>query len=136
MDRFSGRTFLKLAGAAAGAIVFAPLGSVFAKAKKEGALVSVGTLESFTTGAPVLVRKEGIRTPVIVFRQEGGVSVFSAKCTHAGCTVAVDKSGTYSCPCHGSQFNFDGTVKKGPAKTSLETLVVQVSETGEVLVGE
>jgi Rieske Fe-S protein len=135
MDRFSRRAFLKLAGAAAGALAFAPLGSVFAKTKKEGASVSVGMLESFKTGTPELVEKEGLKAPVIVFRQEGGVSVFSAKCTHLGCTVAVDKSGTYSCPCHGSQFNYDGTVKKGPARKSLATLAVQISDAGEVLVG-
>ena len=136
MNRISRRRFLKLAGAAAGAFVFAPLSSVFAKAKKEGAWVTVGTLESFTTGTPVLVRKFGLRSAVIVYRQEGGVSVLSAKCTHAGCEVAVDRTGTYSCPCHGSQFNYDGTVKKGPAKTNLEALVVQISDTGEVLVGQ
>lgn len=73
---------------------------------------------------------------MIVFRQESGASVFSAKCTHVGYTVVVDKSGTYSCPCHGAQFNYDGTVKKNPTRSSLETLFFQISETREVLVGE
>ena len=43
----------------------------------------------------------------------------SAICTHEGCTVTGFSSGTYTCPCHGSQFDTGGAVKRGPAASSL-----------------
>jgi Rieske Fe-S protein len=45
---------------------------------------------------------------------------FSSKCTHKGCAVNKVADGTIDCPCHGSKFNLDGTVAKGPAKRPLD----------------
>jgi glycine/D-amino acid oxidase-like deaminating enzyme/nitrite reductase/ring-hydroxylating ferredoxin subunit len=47
----------------------------------------------------------------------------SAKCTHAGCTVAWNQlEQCWDCPCHGSQFAADGTVLNGPAMEDLARL--------------
>lgn len=46
---------------------------------------------------------------------------FSMFCTHEGCLTGLS-SGQFNCPCHGSQFNGDGTVKQGPASKSLQQL--------------
>jgi Rieske Fe-S protein len=132
MERFSRRTFMKLAGAAAGVIAFTPLRSVFAKNDVDW--VSVGPLEEFKVGDPVLVDK-GVESPVIIFREMDGIKALSAQCTHKGCTVRVRKNDIYTCPCHGSQFEYDGTVTKGPAQRDLKQLMVKVSEKGELLVG-
>lgn len=47
--------------------------------------------------------------------------VVYGNCTHLGC-VPIGHSGNYegwSCPCHGSQFDAVGRVRRGPAPTNL-----------------
>ena len=47
--------------------------------------------------------------------------IMIANCTHLGC-IPVGESGEYhgwSCPCHGSQFDTAGRIRKGPAPTNL-----------------
>ncbi|PJK20043.1 ubiquinol-cytochrome c reductase iron-sulfur subunit [Mycolicibacterium goodii] len=51
---------------------------------------------------------------------------FSSVCTHAGCTVNQIGDGRINCPCHGSSFNLDGTVAKGPATRPLNAKDVSV----------
>jgi Rieske Fe-S protein len=65
---------------------------------------------------------------VVVTQPTAGVfKGFSAKCTHKGCLVDKVADGTIDCPCHGSKFNLDGSVAKGPATIPLEaeTMTVQ-----------
>jgi Rieske Fe-S protein len=71
---------------------------------------------------------------VVVTQPSAGVfKAFSAKCTHAGCTVNKVADGTIDCPCHGSKFNLDGTVANGPAQTPLATENVAVQGDSIVL---
>jgi nitrite reductase/ring-hydroxylating ferredoxin subunit len=58
---------------------------------------------------------------------------FSAKCTHKGCMVDKVADGTIDCPCHGSKFNLDGTVAKGPAQEPLESENISVQGDSIVL---
>ncbi len=51
---------------------------------------------------------------------------FSSKCTHKGCAVNKVADGTIDCPCHGSKFNLDGSVAKGPADKPLEAKPISV----------
>jgi ubiquinol-cytochrome c reductase iron-sulfur subunit len=47
--------------------------------------------------------------------------VMIALCTHLGC-IPVGDSGDYDgwfCPCHGSQYDSSGRIRKGPAPTNL-----------------
>ena len=46
-------------------------------------------------------------------------NAMTAVCTHEACTVERYQSGTFTCPCHGSQYNTSGTVVKGPAMAAL-----------------
>jgi cytochrome b6-f complex iron-sulfur subunit len=44
----------------------------------------------------------------------------NAVCTHLGCVVPWNKAeNKFKCPCHGSQYNADGMVIRGPAPLSL-----------------
>jgi Rieske Fe-S protein len=131
MERFTRRSFIKFLGAAAGVATLIPLRTVFAQDEKNW--VSVGSLEDFEVGEPVLVKK-GVPKPVIIYRREDSVSALSPKCTHKGCTVAVKKKDTYACPCHGAQYDYTGVVKKGPATRDLDMYDVEVSSSGDVMV--
>lgn len=51
---------------------------------------------------------------------EGALHLFSARCTHLGCTVGWDAGdGVFACPCHGSRFGTEGEVVNGPAARPL-----------------
>ena len=43
----------------------------------------------------------------------------SLTCTHQGCTVQKQANGQFLCPCHGSSYDRDGKLIKGPAKRDL-----------------
>jgi cytochrome b6-f complex iron-sulfur subunit len=60
---------------------------------------------------------------VAVFRDANGVYAISTVCTHLGCIV-TPTAGGFECPCHGSQFEADGSVVKGPAPRGLPWLLV------------
>eukprot|EP00177_Eucheuma_denticulatum_P001679 GFKZ01003018.1.p1 GENE.GFKZ01003018.1~~GFKZ01003018.1.p1 ORF type:complete len:201 (-),score=24.43 GFKZ01003018.1:107-709(-) len=51
----------------------------------------------------------------------------NAVCTHLGCVVPwVPAENKFKCPCHGSQYNFQGKVVRGPAPLSLALAHVDV----------
>ncbi len=65
---------------------------------------------------------------VLVELPDGSYKALSAKCTHMGCTVAFEPTGDYFlCECHGSEFNIDGKVLKGPATKPLPVYIVSIS---------
>jgi cytochrome b6-f complex iron-sulfur subunit len=68
-------------------------------------------------------------------RTDQGVLALYKVCTHLGCLYAWrDQEGKFICPCHGSQFEPDGTYIRGPAPRSLDRFVVQVvGPDGQVL---
>ena len=52
-----------------------------------------------------------------------GFVVFSPICPHLGCRFNWSESANkFLCPCHGSQYNFDGTHVAGPAPRGLDPL--------------
>ena len=58
-----------------------------------------------------------------VVKTEGKVNVFAINCSHLGCSYALNtNANTFDCPCHGSRFNLDGTVLRGPAQFPLSHL--------------
>lgn len=67
---------------------------------------------------------------VAVFRDDQGVYAISRVCTHLGCIVKPTVEG-FECPCHGSRYDRDGLVTKGPAPRPLQWL--EVKEQGGVL---
>lgn len=69
-------------------------------------------------------------SPGIVFlTRDKELRAFSAKCTHAACTVAWQRKNNtelLQCPCHGSQFDTAGQVLNGPAQLPLNRYEVRV----------
>ena len=96
-----------------------------AAAATEGATAPVQAIAR-TADVPV---GSGVIVDDVVITQpaHGTFNGFSAICTHAGCTVAEVVGASINCPCHGSSFNLDGTVAKGPATRPLaaEGIVVR-----------
>ena len=72
---------------------------------------------------------------VIVSKNNKGIKILSSKCTHLGCKINESNGNTLVCPCHGSQYAFDGTVIKGPAGKALKSLPFQINaQTGEITI--
>jgi len=70
-----------------------------------------------STGSAALVNSSSGN--FLVSRAGDQFTALTAVCTHEGCVVSNYQSGTYECPCHGSQYNTNGSVTKGPATRSL-----------------
>lgn len=59
---------------------------------------------------------------VLVSIQDHKIQFLSAQCSHLGCEIKTLKEGKLICPCHGSQFDLQGHVLKGPATKNLSPL--------------
>jgi Rieske Fe-S protein len=94
---------------------------------KQQVLVSAASVDVPVNGALVF---RGER--VVLLRDEKGYYALSLICTHLGCTVTVTED-KLSCPCHGSLFDRQGAVVKGPADKPLVRLEV-VEQNGELRV--
>jgi cytochrome b6-f complex iron-sulfur subunit len=95
---------------------------------------AIATVEELDTDGSVS-SKNFQGTQVVVIRNPTDTSALIAVdslCTHQGCTVAWE-SGAFACPCHGSNFNPDGTVASGPAPEALDIYDAKI-EDGLVLV--
>jgi cytochrome b6-f complex iron-sulfur subunit len=65
-----------------------------------------------------------------------GVMALYKVCTHLGCLYNWNnQEGKFICPCHGSQFQANGTYIQGPAPRSLDRFIVQAVDpnSGNVL---
>jgi len=82
-------------------------------AKSKKTLLTVAAKEIPSNGA--LVYREA---RVAVIRKSGKISAVSLVCTHLGCTVSATPE-QLVCPCHGSSFDWQGAVIKGPADRPL-----------------
>ena len=68
--------------------------------------------------------------PIIVVRKgEDNYHALSVRCTHQGCHVRP-KGDFLTCPCHGSTYDLEGNVIRGPAKASLQRFEVFVTSNG------
>lgn len=98
---------------------------------------SIGTIAELDQNGQLLKEKSTVGA-VLVVRADlaGNLKAVNPTCTHAGCTVAWQKSPKkFTCPCHGSEFDSDGKVVKGPAAKPLKTYQAKI-EGNSVLVKE
>jgi cytochrome b6-f complex iron-sulfur subunit len=70
----------------------------------------------------------------LVHTEEGVLALYKV-CPHLDCLIHWnEQERTFICPCHGSQFDRDGTYLSGPAPRSLDRFVTQVvSADGTIL---
>lgn len=65
---------------------------------------------------------------VVTQASAGDFAAFSTTCPHRGCAVAP-KDGRLDCPCHGSEFDLDGSLVNGPATKPLTSVAVEIRGT-------
>jgi cytochrome b6-f complex iron-sulfur subunit len=70
--------------------------------------------------------------PAVLIHTEDGFLAFGLACTHLGCTVEQKDEG-FECPCHGSRYDDQGYVTRGPSKAPLKRLRVETNETGNLV---
>jgi cytochrome b6-f complex iron-sulfur subunit len=93
--------------------------------RSEAGRLVVALSELAATG-DVLLQAPGMQRPVYLRRLGSGEFVaLLLRCTHAGCQPepAGDR---LTCPCHGSEFSFDGNVLQGPAERALTRYPVEL----------
>lgn len=58
--------------------------------------------------------------PYGMYRKENDLFIVDIFCPHLGCTLTFNEyEKTWDCPCHGSRFDIEGKIIKGPANVSL-----------------
>jgi cytochrome b6-f complex iron-sulfur subunit len=71
------------------------------------------------------------QVPAVLTRTAAGFTALSLVCTHLGCTVEARADG-FACPCHGSHFDPQGGVTRGPASKPLTALRVETTSDGKL----
>jgi uncharacterized membrane protein/nitrite reductase/ring-hydroxylating ferredoxin subunit len=101
---------------------------------QDNGLIEVADADELKVNQMKLVRLKSKR--IVLGKTEQGYVAFDDQCTHRGGSLAGGAMicGTVQCPWHGSQFSVTtGEVKAGPAKGSIKTYPVLVSN-GKVVV--
>jgi cytochrome b6-f complex iron-sulfur subunit len=82
----------------------------------------LGSIDQYPPGT----RTSLPEVPAILLHEASGFSAISLICTHLGCTVQSKPEG-FVCPCHGSRFDQNGNITRGPASKPLPRLRVEVT---------
>lgn len=86
-------------------------------------LASIPDLEQPNSYVKIYV--EQYANPIIVFKQDdGNMGAVLSTCSHSGCEARKLRT-KFECPCHGSEFDLQGGVLKGPAAEPLDTFTVR-----------
>jgi len=73
-----------------------------------------------TVGGSILLKIQE-KDVLFVRESEDAIRVLNPVCSHQKCTVGYDQGkNRIVCPCHGSNFNLDGSVLNGPATQPLQ----------------
>jgi Rieske Fe-S protein len=88
----------------------------------------LGLPEKYPPGSRTVINE----AQAVLVRRGQELSAYSLVCTHLGCLVHPSDSG-YDCPCHGSRFDGNGNVIRGPAKDPLRRLTLALDEQGHLI---
>jgi cytochrome b6-f complex iron-sulfur subunit len=70
--------------------------------------------------------------PALIIHDDQGYKALGLVCPHLGCSVNVTDDG-FTCPCHGSRFHSDGSLRNGPASHPLTNMNMEVNEAGHLI---
>ncbi|NJN76775.1 MAG: cytochrome b6-f complex iron-sulfur subunit [Synechococcaceae cyanobacterium RL_1_2] len=143
-------TFGSATGVALGALYpvvkyFIPAGSggagggVTAKDELGNDVVASEFLATHKPGDRVLAQGLKGDPTYMVVTGEAAIASYgiNAVCTHLGCVVPWNASeDKFMCPCHGSQYNAEGKVVRGPAPLSLALVHADVNEDDKLVFSE
>lgn len=93
--------------------------------------INVGAASQYTAdGVYIRYRDVG----VFIVRRGEKLFALSSYCTHRKCKLKAEGNHTFYCPCHGSTFDPDGHVTKGPARRDLPVLSISSNDSGQLVV--
>jgi len=69
-----------------------------------------------------------------IVRRGAELIAISSVCTHRKCTVTAQPDRSFYCPCHGSTFDPEGHVTRGPARRHLPLLESFTNQRGHFMV--
>jgi Rieske Fe-S protein len=96
-----------------------PLPNITANVVNGVATVNVAGTALSSSGGAAIVTTSTVGTVLVVRTGTASVSVLTATCTHQQCTINSYENMVFQCPCHGSRFDANGTVQRGPATANL-----------------
>ena len=103
-----------------------------------GQFEAVGAISELDASGQLLNENAAVG-PVLVIRDPNNSDTLLAVnpvCPHAGCNVSWRADETYfACPCHGSKFEANGAVARGPAREPLGAYEVKL-EANQILVAK
>ncbi len=89
----------------------------------------IGRKEDFPPGTVKYYEEE----QTYIFADTQGIFAISAVCTHLGCIVGKGET-RFTCPCHGSVYDLQGKVIRGPAPKNLPWYRIQALPGGRLVV--
>jgi Rieske Fe-S protein len=95
--------------------------------------LAAGNISGLAVGALNAIPNQS----VAIGRDAMGLYALTLICTHQGCTAApagATGARQINCPCHGSQFDRNGAVIRGPAARPLVHFAVSVDASGNIVV--
>lgn len=132
------RTFLKVLGGAAVAMVVPACSSDPASSSSSSSSSTGGSSSSSSGGAAQLKVADVAEGALVngpgttlVGRDAGGLYAMSSLCTHSRCDLKMDgviSASDVVCKCHNSKFDKNGAVLRGPATAPLEHFKVVVTD--------
>lgn len=119
---------LTVAAAAAGCKAAGDGGSAVALKER---IVDAGPVKSYASdGVYTAFADSGF----FIICHQGKLLALSSICTHRACKLHEAADHSFYCKCHGSTFDPDGKVTKGPAARDLPMLATSLDDRGHLLV--
>jgi Rieske Fe-S protein len=94
---------------------------------------AITNTSSLKVGSPVYFEYPSGYPNVLLKRRDGSMVALSMLCTHVCCQCVYDGSANeIYCPCHGSVFDANGNVLRGPANFPLPKIELNIDSQGNI----